>query len=451
MHLRLWHRLFLAFACLSGLLLGGFAAWQQWNFRSGFADYLDAVAQQHLHEASARFAAAYREHGSWDFLRGGPQVFDQLLDPAAAPHDRPPGAFDAPPPPPDRDDPAAHSRWNNGPSPSASRAAPPQPPDAIDLRHRTLLVDIDLHRVAGFGSIAPDSPSVPIDVLGRTVGTLYLSPLPKMFEGLDLAFASTQGNAALLAGCIALFIALLLAFAIARWLLAPVRALADGLHALTAGDFARRVPAQGSDELGALARDFNHLAQTLEQHRDARRRWGADLAHELRTPLTVLQGEIAALQDGVRAATPQAFDSLAAECMRLAGLVEDLNQLALADAGALEYRFEPLDLRDIIDDAVALLEPACTDTGLRLDWNKPAQAFVVEGDARRLSQLFDNLLGNARRYTDAPGRIRIACEDDGGRAHITIDDTPPAPPDSDLLRLRSRPRHLSRDRDCSPG
>src|SRR5690606_16900446 len=94
--------------------------------------------------------------------------------------------------------------------------------------------------------------------------------------------------------------ALAAAFLLARWLLAPVRALAGATHALAAGDYARRVDATRADEIGKLADDFNRLAASLEQHREARRQWGADIAHELRTPLSILRGEIQALQDGIR-------------------------------------------------------------------------------------------------------------------------------------------------------
>src|SRR5690606_35620781 len=139
---------------------------------------------------------------------------------------------------------------------------------------------------------------------------------------------------------------------------------------------------------------------------EARRRWGADIAHELRTPLSTLRGEIQALQDGVRSPTPQALASLNIECDRLGGLVEDLYQLSLADAGALEYRFEDLDLGDIVRESLAMHRHALADAGLVLE-QAIAPTPAVRGDARRLCQLIDNLLANARRYTDAPGRIRV--------------------------------------------
>ena len=206
------------------------------------------------------------------------------------------------------------------------------------------LTDVQDRPVVGDGRVPRQSSHLPIEVDGRQVGTLYLRPPPQLFGGLDQTFAAAQWRDARIAGTVALIVALLFAYALARWLLAPVRALATGLHGLGAGDFDQRIERASSDELGELARDFNHLAQTLGQHRDARRRWGADIAHELRTPLAILRGEIAALQDGVRSASPAALDSLQAECARLSSLIEDLYQLALADAGALDYRFETVDL-----------------------------------------------------------------------------------------------------------
>ena len=302
---------------------------------------------------------------------------------------------------------------------------------------RLALFDIAGERVAGSPRVAPNAASLPIVVDGRTVGTLRLAPMPQISGATDLAFAQTQLQSALVAGAAVLIGALVLAFALARWLLAPVRALAAGTHALAAGDFSQRIGARRSDELGELARDFDRLAATLEQHRDARRQWGADIAHELRTPLSILRGEIQALQDGVRPVSPQALDSLHTECERLGHLIEDLYQLALADAGALEYRFERLDFAALVAEAIDLQRPGCADAGLRLEGKITGPAYL-RGDARRLAQLIDNLLANARRYTDAPGKIAIVLSASAAQTRLTIDDTPPGVPDAALAHLFER-------------
>jgi two-component system, OmpR family, sensor histidine kinase BaeS len=454
MRLRLWHRLFFAFAVLSGLALAGFVGWQQLSFRSGFLTYLNEVSRERLAAVSERLAARYRERGDWDFLRRDPAQLDQLLDPSAVRPRRPPGPpfGDGPPrgdsaSPPAPDD--ALPTDDRRPPPGRMRPQPPPRSDALDLRSRVALLDAQGVPIAGAG-VGPEAESIAVVVDGQTVGTLRMAPLPRLLGGLDLQFAAAQRQDALVAGIAVLAISLLLAFAIARWLLAPIHALAEGTRALAAGDYARRIAAQRNDELGALSRDFNHLAATLEQHRQARQQWGADIAHELRTPLSILRGEIQALQDGIRAVTPQTLDSLQIECERLGHLIEDLYQLALADAGALDYRFETLDLAELVQEALSLQRPACDDAGLVLDADSGAAAFV-RGDARRLAQLLDNLIANARRYTDAPGRIHIELTLAGAQVRLTVEDTAPGVPAEALPRIFERLYRVERSRNRDKG
>jgi two-component system, OmpR family, sensor histidine kinase BaeS len=445
MRLHLWQRLFLAFAVLSGVALFGFAAWQQQNFRRGFLGYLDEVMLQRLAPASARLAAAYAEHGSWDFLRNNPAPLGEFIEAEAWHRETRPGDEpDRPPPPDDRGEPM-------GPPPR--RDLPPRPPrprGPPDLMPRLLLLDAAGDRVAGNPRVPADAAAISITLDGRQIGSLRLAPMPQLSGATDLAFAQTQMHSALLAGVAILIGALALAFALARWLLAPVRALAIGTRALAAGDYTQRIAATRSDELGALSRDFNHLAATLEQHRQARRQWGADIAHELRTPLSILRGEIQALQDGVRALTPQALDSLQAECERLGHLIEDLYQLSLADAGALDHHFEPLDLAELVCESLELQRAACADAGLTLEENLAACP-PVRGDARRLAQLLDNLLANARRYTDAPGRIRATLTEGNGQVRLVIEDTAPGVPAGALPRLFDRLYRVEHSRNRAAG
>ncbi|MEP6940401.1 MAG: ATP-binding protein, partial [Rudaea sp.] len=411
-------------------------------------------ALQRLQGASERLGDAWREHGSWEFLRGDERAFDLLIDPFG----RRRLHRGEPPPPPHG--PQLHDAGprDEGPPPrpdgigdDAVGPSPERAPAPFDLRSRMLLTDAQGRPVVGDGRIPRQSSQLPIEVDGKQVGTLYLRPPPQLLGGLDQTFATAQWRDARIAGTVALIVALLFAYALARWLLAPVRALATGLHGLSAGDFDRRIARASSDELGELARDFNHLAQTLGNHRDARRRWGADIAHELRTPLSILRGEIAALQDGVRDASPAALESLQAECIRLSSLIEDLYQLALADAGALEYRFETVDLVALAREAVDLQTRGCADANLSLELLAPKTPVAVRGDARRLAQLLDNILANARRYTDAPGRIRVGIAQGSTQSRITIDDSAPGVPDVALPHLFDRLYRVEESRSRSAG
>lgn len=453
MNLRLWQRLFLTFAALSSVALAGFVFWQQQAFRKGFLGYLEEVTLDRLQPATQRLAQAYAENGSWQFLHGDEREFAELLEPDLRRLGRDPGQRHRPPtderPPPQESRRQPRSEEDRDQSPPRSRALRARLAEA-NLLARLLLVDADNRPVVGDPDIKGNAIRLPIEVDEETVGTLYLGRLPQLRGATDLAFAREQLRNALIAGVAILAIALLLAFALARWLLEPVRELAAGTRALAAGDYGRRVGDRRRDELGALAQDFNHLAVTLEQHREARRRWGADIAHELRTPLSVLRGEIQALQDGIREVTPEALNSLHTECERIGNLIEDLYQLALADAGALEYTFEPVDLADLLRGTLAALKTSFGDAGLELQ-AVVGEVPAIRGDARRLEQLIDNLLANCRRYTDAPGQVRVELGLRDGRVFLLVEDSAPGVPDASLPRVFDRLYRVDASRNRAAG
>lgn len=468
MSLRLWHRLFLAFAALSILAMATFALLQTRSFQNGFLDYVNRLEREKVEGMAHTLETAYVAHGSWDFLRGDTPQLMRMLDLAPqrgpnAPDGPPPDAAndrangredgrredarrddrpaDWPPPPRDRPPPpfADDRRPPRGPD-APPRGAGPRPlRPAHDLPPRLLLLDADGGIVAGNPRLPRDARAIALMHQDQIVGRLLLAPLPRLRSDLDLEFAHQQRQQMAVIALVVLLTALALAWALSRWLLRPVRALAAGTHALSSGDFTARIPGTRSDELGALAKDFNTLAETLERHRDARRQWDADIAHELRTPISVLSGEIQALQDGIRSVGPDTLASLQAECARLLRLVEDLYQLSLSDAGALSYRFEPVDLADVVREAAQAHAGAIQAAGLTLELQPlPDACTLARGDRARLRQLLDNLLSNATRYTDAPGRVQVGVERDGETWRLRIDDTAPGVPPSALPHLFER-------------
>jgi len=456
---RLWHRLFLAFALLSILALAAFAMLQTRSFQRGFLDYVNRLERERAEEGVVRLAQAYALNGDWEFLRGdtprllrilqlgGPPpagAEDPQIDPRIDPqYDRPPRPRHEPPPRRRRDPgfegpPPPRDALDEGPEfgPPRPRPAPP----GLQMRPRLLLLDAQGTPVAGNPSLPRDTPALTVEYQGRAIGRLLMAPLPQLRSDLDLAFAREQRRHMALIAASVLLISLLSALLVSRWLLRPVRALTVGTRALASGDYAARIEQTRADEFGALARDFNALAVALERHRDARRQWGADIAHELRTPISVLSGEIQALQDGVRQVDASRLASLQAECTRLRALVDDLYQLSLSEAGGLSYRFEPVDLGEIVHEAARAHAGVLHDAGLILVAAAvPASCELARGDRTRLRQLLDNLLGNAQRYTDRPGRVVLSLDRlPNGGCRLRIDDTAPGVPDDALPQLFER-------------
>ena len=229
----------------------------------------------------------------------------------------------------------------------------------------------------------------------------------------------------------------LVAVVLARVFLQPLKRVAAATHRLAAGRYDTRVAVGSRDELGRLAEDFNRLAESLERNETLRRRFMADVSHELRTPLTVLSGELEALEDGVRPLSRESLASLRGEVNALAKLVNDLNQLALADVGALAYRKETVDIAPLVQQAIESHRERVAERGLALEASLD-QGALVFADADRLQQMFRNLLENAARYTDRGGRVRVALRRADGQVAIEFDDTAPGVPSEALPHLFER-------------
>ncbi len=377
-----------------------------------FLGFLNEQAVGRLDLAVPSVQAGYRQQGSWDFLRERPDLWYRLLRPA-------PG---------------------DGSVPITARPpAAATPAELAGASRRFTLLDADRRRIVGFASPAADAIERAIVVDGLTVGWLVLTPFESVSSGAEKRFADAQARNGWLVGGAAVLLAAAVALWVSRRLLRPVSRVAEATHRLAAGDYATRVTERASDdEIGRLSRDFNQLALTLQRNESMRREFMADVSHELRTPLGVLHGELEALEDGVRQLDAQALKSLKAEVATLHKLVDDLYELSLADVGALSYRKATLDLREIIDDTAGAFGERLRSSGLALQLDLPAGPLPAFGDARRLRQLFANLLENSCRYTDAGGALRLQARQEGRQTLIDLHDSAPGVRDEHLPRLFER-------------
>ena len=193
--------------------------------------------------------------------------------------------------------------------------------------------------------------------------------------------------------------------------LEPVEALINEVEAITDGrSLHRRLPSNlGTDELSRLGTTLNAMIARLETSFGALRRFTADASHELKTPLTVLRADVErAMHPGAQGAEAmQALEEAMQETARMSDLVDSLLTLARADEGRFDLHREPVDLgplvRDVYETAVILGE----DCGLTVSMSVLEEG-VVEGEARRLRQLFLNLITNAIKYTPRGGRVELS-------------------------------------------
>ena len=389
-------------------------------FDSGFEAYVQERETQRLARLSGVLADAYREKGGWEFLKGNDAAWLEL-NRLVRPERR--EGLGAPMPRPDKDD--ANAPIRRGPR------FDPRPP-------RALLYDAAQAVVAGDADPAAEMKRHPITVSGQVVGWLDSPIRQTAFDFADRRFQQQQWRASASVALIAMGLAAIVAWFLARGLLAPVKRIAAATRKLADGDYATRVAASSTDELGRLTDDFNRLGNALEKHEASRRNFMADVSHELRTPLAVLKGELEAIEDGVRPVSADTIDSLQAEVARLGKLVNDIHDLSLADVGGLAYHFTPSELGQVLRDSLRLASARLASHGLALDPAIPPKPVHVRGDEERLAQLLGNLVENSLRYTDAGGRVRVSLRAEDNFAVVDWEDSKPGVPAEALPRLFER-------------
>ena len=381
-------KLFLAILAASAVVATAMAVATRYSFQSGFFGYLSHVESQGLEALAARLGDEYRRSGDWSFLQGD---YGRLR----------------------------------------ALAAQPQPVQ------RLALLDAEKRTVVGNPDLGGEATVRPVLVDQRVVGWIARSPLRRLSTAADQSFEREQLRASWIIAAFALALAALAALVLARIFLQPLKRVAAATNRLAAGDYATRVAVTSRDELGRLAEDFNRLAEALARNEELRRRFMADVSHELRTPIAVLRAGFEAIEDGVRPLTRESLASLQGEVAALGKLVEDLYQLALSDVGALSYRKEPVDVTDVLEQAVEPFAGRFSERRLSIEKQSPA-GLKVMADADRLAQAFRNLLENSARYTDAGGRVRISARRANGRVAVDFEDSSPGVPADALPRLFER-------------
>lgn len=207
-----------------------------------------------------------------------------------------------------------------------------------------------------------------------------------------------------------------------REILRPLREIAQSSQRIAAGQYNQRVAVPDSDELAAMATNFNQMAAALEQVEQQRIALIGNVAHELRTPLAGVEGYIEGMIDGIFTGEPETLSMLQHEVRRLRRLVDDLQILSRVEAGQVVLQREPCDLVAVTHRVVAQVRPQILDGCLELHMAHPDDTLFVYADPDRVAQILLNLLGNAIRYTPEQGCISIEVRADTDQAYVTVRD-----------------------------
>lgn len=446
-------KLFFAMLTLIVVVIFVMGATAQYIFNRDFLGYLNEQSEERMDALMPRIEEAYRTNGSWDFIVNNPRAWFDLMRPVIVGHDE-------------------AATFTTALRNSADAKHMPSPADLTGVPMRFSLLDAQRRLVIGNPYIGPDARMRPVMRDSTIVGWVAQTPFENVIGTADLRFQKSQLLAQLAIGMIAVMLVGLIVMRISGVLLKPLVRVARATHKLAGGDYAIRVSVDTEDEVGRLARDFNQLAKTLERNEKLRREFMADVSHELRTPLGILNGQLEAVQDGVLQPDESTIRSLKSEVMHLNKLVNDLYDLSLADAGALTYRKTAINLALLLRTTMQSYDDMFRKRGLVLQAEAFPDPMPVHADAGRLQQLFNNLLENSLRYTDATpdastdeqpaafnghnnhngcGRLVLSCRREQQNWVVQLDDSAPGVDAAALDRLFERFYRVEASRNRASG
>jgi two-component system OmpR family sensor kinase len=227
------------------------------------------------------------------------------------------------------------------------------------------------------------------------------------------------------AGALALILAVVAGYLMARALAARVKRLETAARKVAAGDFSNPIHADSDDELGQLAAAFDDMQRQLSRLDTARKQFIASASHELRTPIFSLGGFLELLEDEEldEETRSQFLAQLRGQVARMRKLATELLDLSRLESGALELRPEPTDVGQLVSDVASEFTPAITAHDAALEVQTAKEPIEIDCDPERVAQVMRILLDNALVHTPAGTTIVVSAAREDGHVTLEVADT----------------------------
>ncbi len=286
-----------------------------------------------------------------------------------------------------------------------------------------------------------------------TVGFLFILPLNQSEIGLAALqiIYSQLGGYFLMGAFLAVIVAFLITLFLSRRILSPIKELRSAAQRLGKGDFSQRVDISDRSEIGELASTFNSMADNLQRDEQLRQHMVSDIAHELRSPLTNVRGYLEAINDGVMQPDKETITSIYSETVLLSRLINDLQELSLAEAGELKLTLQPEDVAELVRLSVTAVQAKASEKDIDLSHDIPSDLPRVNIDFLRIKQVLLNLLENALAHTPAGGRINIAAKSDHEFIEVSVSDSGEGIPADEINNIFERFHRVDKSRSRSTG
>lgn len=239
---------------------------------------------------------------------------------------------------------------------------------------------------------------------------------------------------------IPLLIMLLVLYFITYRLTSSLKLMSEAAKAMAKGDFSRRIPVTGDDELGELAVSFNQMTNSLSRLETMRKNFVADISHELKTPMTTIAGFIDGIIDGTIEEDKQKYylGIVHEEIKRLSRMVESMLSISKLESDEFASKTEKFDFRELLISIVISQEQRIEQKGLNINGLDGIQSVTIDANRDLIYRVIYNLVDNAVKFTNENGQIDFNIDIDSKFMSFVIKNTGPGIPQSDLPMIFDR-------------
>jgi signal transduction histidine kinase len=273
---------------------------------------------------------------------------------------------------------------------------------------------------------------------------------PYFLSESDFHFLDSLNLILALIGVLALLCSVIAGGLLAKRISRPVIKTAQIAAQIADGNYKIRFNGQiKTRELDELVEAVNHMAASLDNQENLRKRLTTDVAHELRTPLTAIASHLEAMIEGIWEITPQRIQSCYEEIGRISGLVTDLEQLAKVENENLRLVKADMDLLELAKTVAVNFESESEKK--RLTVLIDGTESHVSADKDRMNQVLANLLSNAIKFTLENGEIHVTVKDTAQSGILIMEDNGVGIPEKDLPFIFERFYRTDKSRNRSTG
>ncbi|WP_156922815.1 sensor histidine kinase [Desulfitobacterium metallireducens] len=245
-----------------------------------------------------------------------------------------------------------------------------------------------------------------IVVNGKPVGYFWLDDKALLRQNrLAQSIGESIIRSMLIGLILTTLLAVLLGSILTGRLTGPLKELTSAVRRVGKGELSTHLEVKGHDDIAMLGQAFNQMTEQLTRNEEVRRNMVADIAHELRTPLAIISGKLESIQEGVLPLAAETLLPIQDETIRLNRLVQDLQQLSLAEAGKLPLHRRTIDIYRLLERIFEQFAFEFEERGIQGELR--GESRILQGDSDRLTQVFVNLIGNALLHTSAGGKISV--------------------------------------------